>query len=64
MRALQGTRTTSAQAIVRSRLVESTRVPMMAGTLQPAAAINGITARPCRPKRCMTRSARNAAAFM
>jgi len=64
VRALQGTSTTRVQAIVRSRFVASTRVPMIAGTLQPAAAMSGMTARPCRPKACMSRSARKAAAFM
>ena len=64
VRALQGVSVASAEAITRSRLVVSERVAMMAGTLQPPAAISGITARPCSPKRCITRSLRKAAAFM
>ncbi len=37
---------------------------MIAGTLQPPAAMSGMIARPCSPMRCMMRSLRNAAAFM
>ena len=50
--------------MTRSRVVLSERVAMIAGTLQPPAAMSGITARPCSPKRCITRSLRKAAAFM
>ncbi len=58
--ALQGTSMIRVDAMMRSRRVVSTRVPMMAGTLHPAAVISGIIARPCRPKRCMMRSVRKA----
>ena len=37
---------------------------MIAGTLQPPAAMSGMMARPCSPTRCMMRSLRKAAAFM
>ena len=64
VRALQGMSVASVEAMTRSRIVGSDRVAMMAGTLQPPAEMSGITARPCKPTRCMTRSLRNAAAFM
>ena len=62
--ALHGVSVASTGAMVRSRLLPSDRVAMMAGTLQPPAVIRGMIARPCSPTRCMIRSVRNAAAFM
>ena len=62
--ALHGMSVARVEAMTRSRRDASERVAMMAGTLQPPAAMSGTTARPCRPKRCMTRSLRKAAAFM
>ena len=63
VRALHGVSVASTAAIMRSRQVVSARVAMMAGTLQPPAAMSGIMARPCSPKRCMTRSVRKATEF-
>ena len=63
VRALHGTRVISVLAISRSRREVNTREPMMAGTLQPAAAISGMTARPCRPTCRINRSLRYATAF-
>ena len=64
VRALQGVSMASVAAMTRSRMLASERVAMIAGTLQPAAAMSGMIARPCSPKRCMMRSLRKAAAFM
>ena len=64
VRALHGVSVASTEAMVRSRLLLSVRVAMIAGTLQPPAAMSGMMARPCSPTRCMMRSLRNAAAFM
>ena len=64
VRALHGVSVASTAAMVRSRLLLSERVAMIAGTLQPPAAMSGMIARPCSPTRCMMRSLRKAAAFM
>ena len=58
VRALQGTSVMSVLAMMRSRRDVSTRAPMMAGTLQPPAAMSGMTARPCSPTRRISRSLR------
>ena len=63
VRALHGVRTTSVEAMIRSRRELKIRVPMTAGTLQPAPAMRGTRARPCSPSRRIRLSLRKATAL-